>query len=249
MTSSSWLAEALPRQRVEGRDPLNLVTEQLDADGVLLVGGVNLDGVSPDPELAPHQVGVIALVLHVDQPAQNGALVIVGTSLHVQDALGVLLRRAQTVDAADRRHHDGVAAGEQRRGGRVAQPVDLVVDGAVLLDIGVAGGEIGLGLVVVVVADEVLHPVLREELAHLVGQLGGQRLVGSDDERGTLHRFDRPGDGGALAAPGDAEQRLEAVAADDALRQLGDRGRLIAGRREVRDNLEPGHQGDGTGRL
>src|SRR5436309_815721 len=82
-------------------------------------------------------------------------------------------------------------------------PAELVVDRAVLLDVGVAGGKVGLGLVVVVVADEVLHPVVGKELAHLVGQLGGKRLVGGDDERRALHRFDRPGDGGALAAPRD----------------------------------------------
>ena len=43
--------------------------------------------------------------------------------------------------------------------------------------------------------------------------------------------------------------RYSAVAPDDALRQLGDRGRLIASRCEVGNNLEVGHHGDGTGSL
>src|SRR5215210_3940400 len=47
------------------------------------------------------------------------------------------------------------------------QPVDLVVDRRVLLDVGVGGGEVGLGLVVVVVGDEVLDPVLGKELTEL----------------------------------------------------------------------------------
>ena len=57
-------------------------------------------------------------------------------------------------------------------------PVDLVVDERVLLDVGVRLGDVGLGLVVVVVGDEVLDRVLREERLELAVQLGGQRLVG-----------------------------------------------------------------------
>ena len=91
------------------RDALDLVAEQLDPDGMLLVGGVDLDGVAADPELASHQVGVIALVLHVDESAQDGPLVLLGAPLHVQDAVGVLLRRPEAVDAAHRCHHDDVA--------------------------------------------------------------------------------------------------------------------------------------------
>ena len=82
----------------------------------------------------------------------------------------------------------------------MTQPIDLVVDRRVLLDVGVARGHVRLGLVVVVVRNEVLDSVVGEELAELVGQLGGQRLVGSDHERGPLHLLDRPRNGGRLAA-------------------------------------------------
>ena len=94
-------------------------------------------------------------------------------------------------------------------------------------------GDVRLGLVVVVVADEVLDPVVGEELPHLLGELGGEALVRSEDQRRLLRLLDRPGDGRRLAGPGDAEQRLEAIAAHDALAQLGDRLGLVAGRREV----------------
>ena len=115
----------------------------------------------------------------------------------------------------------------------MAQPVDLVVDRRVLLDVGVARGHVRLGLVVVVVADEVLDPVVGEELAQLVGQLRGERLVRGDDQRRTLHLLDRPGDGRALARARDAEQCLEPIAAFDAGRQRRDGRRLIAGRLEL----------------
>ena len=123
----------------------------------------------------------------------------------------------------------------------MAQPVDLVVDRAVLLDVGVARRDVGLGLVVVVVADEVLDPVVGEELAELVGQLGRQRLVGRDDQGRPLGLLDGPGDGGALARPGDPEQGLEAVAPLDALDEGVHGRRLVAGRREVGDDLERRH--------
>ena len=95
----------------------------------------------------------------------------------------VLLRRAEAVDAGHRRDHDHVAAGEQAVGRRVPQPLDLVVDRRVLLDVGVRLRDVRLGLVVVVVGDEVLDRVVGQQLAELVGQLGGQRLVRRHHQR------------------------------------------------------------------
>ncbi len=115
----------------------------------------------------------------------------------------------------------------------MAQPVDLIVDGGVLLDVRVRLWDVCLGLVVVVVADEVLDPVLREELAELVGELGGQRLVGGQHERRLLHLLDQPGDGRRLAGAGDAEQRLESASTFYSVGQLRNGLRLIAGRLEL----------------
>ena len=67
--------------------------------------------------------------------------------------------------------------------GRVAQPLDVLVDRGVLLDVGVGLRDVRLGLVVVVVGDEVLHGVVRQHLAQLVGQLRGQRLVRGHHQR------------------------------------------------------------------
>ena len=68
-------------------------------------------------------------------------------------------------------------------GGRVAQPLDVLVDRGVLLDVGVGLRDVRLGLVVVVVGDEVLDGVVRQHLAQLVGQLRGQRLVRRHHQR------------------------------------------------------------------
>jgi hypothetical protein len=64
----------------------------------------------------------------------------------------------------------------------VPEPLDLLVDGGVLLDVGVGLRDVRLGLVVVVVGDEVLDRVVGQHLAQFVGELGGEGLVRQHDE-------------------------------------------------------------------
>ena len=239
----------LAGHHVEGADPLHGVAEELDPDGPLLVGRVDLDRVAVDPELAAGEGHVVARVLELDEAPQQGPLLVLLAPVEGHDAVAVLVGRAQPVDAGHRGHHDGVGAQQQRRGRGVPEPVDLVVDRRVLLDVGVRRRDVGLGLVVVVVGDEVLDPVPREELLQLGGQLGGQRLVGLDDQRRALDGLDGPGDGGRLARPGDAEEGLVAVAALQALDQAGDGLGLVSGGTEGGDDLEGGHVVKGTGRV
>ena len=136
---------------------------------------------------------------------------------------------------------DRVAAREQVRRRRVAEPVDVVVPRAVLLDVEVGLGDVRLGLVVVVVRDEVLDRVVREELAELVAELRGERLVVRDHERRALELLDDPGHRRRLAGAGRAEQRLVALAGSEAGGERLDRPRLVAGRRVVGRGLQLGH--------
>ena len=69
------LAHRLAGERVDHQDPLDLVAEQLDAHGGLVVRRVDLDGVAPDAELAADEVHVVAVVLHVDELLEDAALV------------------------------------------------------------------------------------------------------------------------------------------------------------------------------
>ena len=72
-------------------------------------------------------------------------------------------------------------------GGGQPQPLDLLVDRGVFLDVDVALRDVRLGLIVVVVADEVVDGVVRKELLELGVQLGGQRLVVRHDQHRPLH--------------------------------------------------------------
>ncbi len=94
--------------------------------------------------------------------------------------------RAEAVDAADGADDDGVAAFEEGARGGEAELVELLVDGGFFFDVEVAGGDVGFGLVVVVVGDEVLDGVGGEELLELVIELGGEGLVVGEDERGAV---------------------------------------------------------------
>ena len=102
--------------------------------------------------------------------------------------------------------------------------------------------DVGLGLVVVVVGDEVLDRVLGEDLAELVGELRPERLVRGDHERRPLHPLDDVRDRERLARAGGAEQRQVRLTALDAFDELVDRAGLVTGRLMVGVDREGGHR-------
>ena len=110
----------------------------------------------------------------------------------------------------------------------MAHAVDLLVDGAILLDIGVGARDVSLGLVVVVKGDKILDRVVREEALELAIELRGQRLVGGENQGRALGLLDDVGHGEGLARAGDAEQDLVALACVHLSHKLGDGGGLIA---------------------
>ena len=177
------LGQQLAGQRVELGDPLDLVAEELDPDERLLRRRLELERVAADPEPGAAQRLVVALVLEVDQVAQDGIAAVLPADPQLEHGRAVVDRGAEAVDARDRGHDDHVAPLEQGVRGGVPQPVDLVVAARVLLDVRVAAGQVRLGLVVVEVADEVLDGVVREELAELGVELRGERLVVGQDQR------------------------------------------------------------------
>ena len=117
------------------------------------------------------------------------------------------------------------------------QPVDLLVDRHVLVDVGVGLFDVGLGLIVVVVRNEVLDGIVGEQISELLVQLRRERLVVREDERRLLEFLDRPRDGVGLSRAGDAEKRLFFRAGFIARDQLFDRVGLIA--RRVEGGVDP----------
>ena len=150
-------------------------------------------------------------VLDVDQFPQHEIAVGRLADREEHEPVLVLLGRAEAVDARHRGDDDRVSARQKVRCRRVAQPVDVVVPRAVLLDVEVGLRDVRLRLVVVVVGDEVLDRVRREELAELVAELGGERLVVRDHKRRLLDLLDQPRHRRRLAGARRAEQRLVAA--------------------------------------
>ncbi len=198
------------------------------------MSGENLDHVAAHPERAAEEIAGASLVLQCHK---------VGDQLALVDALALLEReghgrigldRADTVDAGYRGHDDHVVPLEQRARSAVAHAVDLLVDGGFLLDVRIGAGDIGLRLVIVVIADEIFDRVVGKEASELAVKLRRERLVGSEHQRGALRFLDYLGHGEGLARAGHPEQDLGAVLAADALNQVGDGLRLIALRIELR---------------
>ena len=120
----------------------------------------------------------------------------------------------------------------------MTQPLDLVVDRGVLLDEGVRLGDVGLGLVVVVVGDKIFDRIVRKQLAELGRELGCKRLVRLKNQSGTLQLLDQPCRGGALTRARRTHEDDVLFAVANARSQLTDRLRLVTRRRVGGDDLE-----------
>ena len=239
------LGQHLSGQVVDLHDPLDLVAEEVDPHDVVAGHRRELQHVAAHPELGTGQLRIVALVLQVDQVAQHAVAPVLAADLEVEHGGAVVDRCTDAVDARHRGHDDHVAPLEQRPRGVVAQPVDLVVPGRVLLDVRIGAREVGLRLEVVVVADEVLDRVVREELLELLVELRRQRLVVGHHQGRLLHRLDQLGGGEGLARAGGPQQHLVPEAGVHASGELGDRLRLISGGLVGSVDLQFGH-GDDT---
>ena len=174
----------------------------------MLPGGDDFHRVAPHSEGAPGKLHVVAAVLDVDQAAQQVVAVHAHAGPQGDHLSLVLAGVAHGIDAAHRRDDNHVPALLQGGGGAVAQAVDFLIDGGVLLDVGIGGGDVRLGLVVIVIGNEVLHPAVGEEGLQLRAELGRQGFVVGDDQGGLLHPLDHRRHGEGFAGARHAQQHL-----------------------------------------
>ncbi len=223
----------LAEQRVDLRQTLHFVAEQLDAKGVVVVGGVDLDDVAAHAERPAAEIDVVAFVEDLDQLGHDFVARDLLPLLQHQQHAVISFGRAQAVNAAHAGHDDAIAPLEQRFGRREPQLVELVVGGGFLLDIDVAGGDVRFRLVVVVVADEVLDRVFGEERLEFVVELRGERLIVGQDQCRPAGGLDHLGHGEGLSGSRDAEQNLVLLPLAHPPREFLDSGFLIAPRAVV----------------
>ena len=222
-------ADSVATDRVDLPNAFDLVAEKFDAQGVLpLAGGNDLQHIALDAEAAAGKVHIVALVLDVHQPGNELIAAQLHSGAHTDHHAFIFAGVAHGINAADAGDDDHILAFAHRGGGAVAQTVDLLVDGSVFFDVGVAGGDIGLRLVIVVVGDEILYRAVRKKSPQFAAKLGSQRLVMGQHQRGLLHPFDDGGHGEGLAAAGHAQQHLFFFALQHAPGQTVDGGGLVA---------------------
>ncbi len=225
-------AHDLTRQGIEFGEILDHLIKKPHTDGVLFrFGRENIDHVPTNPEGAAPQLHVIAGVLHLRKPLQDRPLIHDGGLFQMQDHRVIGGRVTQTIDSRDRTDNDGIRALKQRLGGRQPHLFNVFVYRRILLDEGVRGRHIGLGLVVVVVGNEILDRVVRKEVPHFRIKLGGKGLVGGQHQGGALDTGDHVGDGEGLAGSRHPKQCLEGKPRLETLDQGLDRPRLVTGRR------------------
>ena len=112
----------------------------------------------------------------------------------------------------------------------MAQLVYFVVYLQVLFYISIGAGDVGFGLVVVVVRHEKFNAIVGKKLAHFVAELRRQRLVVRENKRRSPDVFDYVSHSKRLAAARHAQQYLRAQSVLYALRELRDCFRLVARR-------------------
>ena len=198
----------LAGERLVLRDRLNLVSPKLHPDGRLRFGKVDVNDIAPHPEGAPVEVDVVALVSHLDQASQQFRTLDLVSHLEEEHHLAVLLWRADAVDARHRGDDDHVLTLQQGACCRKPQTVQFVIKRGGLLDVEITVRNVGLRLVVVVEADEILNRVFRKEGLELVVELCGKHLVVDQHQRGPLPALDDIGHRVGLPGAGDAEQHL-----------------------------------------
>ena len=225
-------------ERIEARDAFDLLAEEFDAQGVLAAGGAEFNRVAAHAKLAALEGDVVAVVLQIHKAGKKLLARQRLADMHRDDHRLVIVLAARAVDARHACHHDHVAPRKEAAHGREPQPLDLLIDGGILLDERVGARDVGLGLVVIEIADEVFDGVVGEETFELRVELGCKRLVVRDDERGFVDVPDDVGNGERLARTRDAEQRLMFRAREHAFGQLGNGLRLIAGGLVIGDKFK-----------
>ena len=220
----------MPGQRIKQLQVFDLVVEKRNSYRVLRVlGRKDVDDVAANAESPAMEVKLVAFVLHFGKTLDDLALPHSIADAHGENHLVILIAIADPVDAGNRCNDHAIASFEQALGRRKPHLFDVLIDRRILLDEQIARRNVGFGLVVIVVGNEVLNRSVRKKLAKLGIELRRQRFVRCQHQRRTSGTSDDVGHGVGFSRPGNAQQGLERQAVLKPLNQSIDRFRLISG--------------------
>ncbi len=216
-------------QRIEFGNRFDRIAKEADAPGaVFVVGREKLDRIAAHTKHAARKIAGRSLILQGDQIRDELALIDLLAVLHGEGHRRIGLDRTDAIDAGDRSDDDDVVAFKQRARRGMAHPVDLLVDRAFLLDIGVGARHIGFRLIIVVVRNEIFDRVVWKETLELAIKLRRQSLVRRQNKSRTIGARDDLRHGEGLTRAGDAEKHLITLLGFNALHKFFDGNRLIA---------------------
>ena len=132
------------------------------------------------------EIDIVALVLDVGKLTEQFVANPTLTTVHNHCQVVVIFYRPYAVNTTHAGDDDDISPGQQCVGSRVTKSIDLFVDLGVFFYIGVRPGNIGLGLIIVKVADKIVHSIVGEEFFELRVELGSQGLVVTEHQRGLL---------------------------------------------------------------
>ena len=221
---------------------VNLVVPEGDANQVVGIGQKDIHRVALEAEVACLGGYVVAHVEAIHEAAQQNCLCKALAHVEFNDILVESRGIAHTIDARNGGNDDDIVAPrEEGRGGGEAQFVNLFVDSQVLFDVRIGGGNVGFGLIVVVVGNVVFHGIVGEECLELLVELCRQRLVVTKHQGGTTHLGNDVGNGERFARTGHAEQGLAFLPSAKSFHQLADGFGLVACGGIVGNKLEGLH--------
>ena len=210
-------------------DTVYLIAEKLYAQsGIGISGGGYLHHIAAHTEFVSREIYIVALILYAHKLCDK----LVARDLHAGAQRYhhrlILLRVAEGVYAGYGSDNNHITPLGYCGGSGVAHFIYLIVYRRIFFYIHVLAGYIRLGLVIIIIADEILHGVIREKLAKLGAELRRKYLIVREDERRAVYSGDNVCHSKRLARACYAEQGLLFHAAVYALYQLIYRLRLVA---------------------
>ncbi|CAI8178501.1 MAG: Uncharacterised protein [Alphaproteobacteria bacterium] len=229
----------LSGQRVELGQAVNLITEHFNPpSAVFIMRRKHVNRIAADAKIAARKSHIIAPILQCHQIGEQLRAANIHAFFKLQRHAGIAFHRADAVNARHGSDDNYVIAFQQRPRRGMAHAVNLLVNIAFFFDVSVGARHIGFGLVIIVIRDEILDRIFREEALKLAVKLRRQCFVGGQHKGRALGTLNDLRHGEGLAAAGYAEQHLIALLIFNAVNQFFNGLRLVAGRVKFRDHFE-----------
>ena len=223
-------ADHLTRDDVDLANAVDLVTEKFHADGVLSVGGHNVENVTANTEFVSLQGNIVSRVLDGDQAKRKLLHRHLHTGTKRKHQFLIFHRVTERINTGHAGHDDNVTAFKERRGRAVTESVDLIVDRGILFNIKVFAGDICLRLIIIVIGHEIFYGIIGEKFTEFRAKLCRKRFIVRKHERRTVAFCDNICHSEGLARARYTHESLCAVTAQNAPCQSVDGFGLIARR-------------------